>query len=120
MVRNERAGAFKVGSSCYPGSRIASFQSWSPDPLTLLFSVPGTRQHEQAIHLHFADLHLHGEWFRWRESAELEARELLAAGRVSVKRLRCKLRGESVDLSSDSLRELLVLRHRLEQLTKGT
>lgn len=57
------AGPIKVGYSVYPPERLAAFQSWSPVELELIASVAGSLKLEAAIHSHFADYQIRGEWF---------------------------------------------------------
>ncbi len=59
------AGGFvKIGYSANWMQRIAELQTGCPFKLSLLYLMHGTRQIEHTIHQQFADLRLHGEWFR--------------------------------------------------------
>ena len=57
-------GPIKIGSSRCPEDRLATYMRWSPYPLEIVVSVPGTMKTEVAIHCCFADAHSHEEWFR--------------------------------------------------------
>jgi hypothetical protein len=57
-------GPIKIGSSRWPEERLASYTRWSPYPLEIVVSVPGTMKVEMAIHRCFADARSHEEWFR--------------------------------------------------------
>lgn len=53
----------KIGISKSPLNRLGGLLAWSPVPLTLLTTVPGTYQDERALHHHFRDSWHHFEWF---------------------------------------------------------
>lgn len=60
-----RAGDFiKIGFAVDVQRRIASLQTGSPMPLTLLATTPGTLDSERAYHKRFDELWERGEWFR--------------------------------------------------------
>ena len=52
----------KIGFSSRPGERVYRSQLWGPH--TLLAVLPGVQQDERDIHARFADLRVHGEWYR--------------------------------------------------------
>lgn len=64
FIQAEAAGLVKVGYSDRPEERVKAIQGMSPIPLRLLGWMPGTRQDERDLHMRFAHLHSHGEWFR--------------------------------------------------------
>jgi len=64
-------GPIKIGCSECPQARLETFAAWSPFPLELIGSVPGTMQDELYLHRCFYPLRSHGEWFR--SSPELRA-----------------------------------------------
>lgn len=58
------AGPIKIGCSSHPADRIQSLMVWSPFPLELLVTVPGSLKLEANLHDCFLDAHLHHEWFQ--------------------------------------------------------
>ncbi len=65
FVQAALIGRIKIGY-CRRGGldkRIATLQTASPVPLTLLATVSGTREREAALHARFAECRAHGEWF---------------------------------------------------------
>lgn len=56
-------GPVKIGCSVFPEGRLDNFTLWSPQPLELIVSVPGTHADERALHGMFRKHHVHGEWF---------------------------------------------------------
>lgn len=65
-------GFIKIGfTSREVSKRMANIQTSSPHRIELLATMPGTRALETALHLQFADLSAHGEWFR--REGEIEA-----------------------------------------------
>lgn len=61
------AGPVKVGCSVMPKDRLKALDIWSPFPLEIIASAPGSHCNERAVHWHLRDDRLHGEWFRWSE-----------------------------------------------------
>ncbi len=61
-----RRGRFvKIGHTGYVEGRLASLQTASPLPLTLLVAFSGcSDQDERDAHLHFKEYRERGEWFR--------------------------------------------------------
>jgi hypothetical protein len=59
----DMAGPIKIGCSIDHAQRAEHFCRWSPLPLELIGSVPGTHQDEAFLHNCFIDAHSHGEWF---------------------------------------------------------
>lgn len=57
-------GPIKIGYAKDPKKRLAEIQRMSPVLLTILNAIEGDRKREGAIHRHFADLRLFGEWFK--------------------------------------------------------
>lgn len=76
-------GPIKIGCSTKPLDRLAILSAWSPFPLELIGSVPGTFSDEARLHRRFSDLHTRKEWFM---SSPLlrQTIELILSG-VSVK-----------------------------------
>lgn len=57
-------GPVKIGFSAEPLQRLDMLMSWSPVPLQVLASAPGTQKDEGAIHAAFSEHWSHREWFR--------------------------------------------------------
>lgn len=77
-----QAGPIKIGCSAKPISRLRAVEIWSPVELELIGSVPGSHNSETAIHYHFGDLRLHGEWFTATPELLAFVDETLALGAV--------------------------------------
>lgn len=56
-------GPIKIGCSCYPQSRLLSFQAWTPVKLQILAVCKGRTIHERKLHQMFREDNSHGEWF---------------------------------------------------------
>jgi hypothetical protein len=89
-------GPIKIGSSRWPEDRLATYMRWSPYPLEIVVSVPGTMKTEMAIHRCFATARSHEEWFRpiprllaaiERLIAGAPLEEVIAQQRLAAKRL---------------------------------
>lgn len=63
--------AYKIGKTTDPWERLRTLQAASPCKIRLLCAVPAHASLEPAIHKHFADSRLEGEWFA--VSPELDA-----------------------------------------------
>jgi len=57
------AGPIKIGVSNNADGRLATYAAWSPLPLELLATVPGSFALERNLHEVFAHAHSHLEWF---------------------------------------------------------
>lgn len=57
-------GPIKIGCSATPYDRLATFAAWSPFPLEMIGSVPGSAKDETYLHRCFYSSRSHGEWFR--------------------------------------------------------
>lgn len=53
----------KIGTTEHIDKRPKTIQSMSPVPLQVLWTTPGDRRLEDALHEHFKDRRAHGEWF---------------------------------------------------------
>lgn len=53
----------KIGTTEHIDKRPKTIQSMSPVPLQVLWTTPGDRRLEDALHGHFKDRRAHGEWF---------------------------------------------------------
>ena len=56
-------GPIKIGCSSVPAKRLEDLSVWSPFPLEVIATAPGSYKVEQALHQRFAFLHSHREWF---------------------------------------------------------
>lgn len=57
-------GAIKIGCSYLPIERLRTMLCWSPVPLEILATAPGTQADERFLHSRFAADRIHSEWFR--------------------------------------------------------
>lgn len=57
-------GPIKIGFSSSPPNRLEGLASWSPWPLEIIGTLPGTMKDEFFLHSCFVELHSHHEWFR--------------------------------------------------------
>jgi len=64
FIQGAPGGNIKIGWALSPERRRSELQCGSPIPLSILASVPGTRELESEHHSRFAHLREHGEWFR--------------------------------------------------------
>lgn len=74
-------GPVKIGTAVDPLERLRQLQPGNPVPLTIRYVVPGDHFVERALHRHFADFRLMGEWFDMAPAvlawaAEMETRAL--------------------------------------------
>lgn len=72
-------GPIKIGCSNSPPARLQSLMSWSPLPLEVVATVPGSFDLEFKVHECFLDLMQHREWFR-ADPRLTAAIERIAAG----------------------------------------
>lgn len=79
-------GPIKIGCSIEPAARVLNLAIWSPFPLELIGSVPGSYQDETFLHKCFADSHSHHEWFRSSPALRDAIATILAAGTVDILR----------------------------------
>jgi hypothetical protein len=65
FIQAENDGLIKIGTTCdHPHVRLANLIKGSPVPLVPLGFVAGGTRVEHAMHVRFARLWSHGEWFR--------------------------------------------------------
>lgn len=57
-------GPIKIGCSDIPARRLREIQFWSPYPLEVLTSAPGSLKDERRIQTAFESSWSHGEWFK--------------------------------------------------------
>lgn len=69
---DELPSRVKIGYGANPHARMRLLQTGSPVLLTILGSLPGGQIVEKALHEHFRDLRLHGEWFDFGSLDPLE------------------------------------------------
>lgn len=62
----------KIGYAASPTRRLAELQASSPLQLQLLVTLPGGRAEERQLHLRFARLRRHGEWFDFGDDSGIE------------------------------------------------
>ena len=63
----------KIGRSTEVEKRRRALQNSSPTSLQLLWSTPGGKALENALHKHFAPIRMHGEWFDFGEQDRVES-----------------------------------------------
>lgn len=56
-------GPIKIGYSLDPEKRLATLQTSSPEPLSLLVTIKGGKTLEKSLHDRFAAHHKRGEWY---------------------------------------------------------
>ena len=71
-------GLVKIGVSYSVANRLKNLRTMCCCPLELLASGPGREKEERALHLLFADVREHGEWFRLNDEDLAELKEILA------------------------------------------
>lgn len=64
FIQGEATGLIKIGFARDPIARLRELQCGSPDKLRLLRTIPGGYALERELHLRFAALRSHCEWFR--------------------------------------------------------
>jgi hypothetical protein len=89
----DHIGPFKIGSSTIPLERLMAYAAWSPFPLELIGSVPGTMRDECWLHSCFADCHSHSEWFHATPKLREAIAAILSAGNLDQARLTLKRTG---------------------------
>lgn len=65
VIRSEKGGPVKIGTSNYPPERLDQLQTAHPYRLVLIHTDYGSWEMEQAIHHELEDFRLLGEWFTW-------------------------------------------------------
>lgn len=84
-----KRGPVKIGCSQAPIMRLDTMTAWSPVPLEIVVTIPGSLDLERNIHECLADLHSHCEWFRAHKRIDGIIDGLLAGKPI----------GEVIDLS---------------------
>jgi hypothetical protein len=75
-------GPIKIGCSAAPPARLIALSVWSPYPLELIGSVPGTSRQENYLHRCFADVHSHREWFHSTPKLRAVIKRIVESGRI--------------------------------------
>ncbi len=75
FVRMQGTSLVKIGYSTDVLYRLAQLQTGNGMCLELLykFKTESFRQHESALHLHFKNVHVRGEWFELDESIDIQS-----------------------------------------------
>lgn len=63
FIQRDTDGPIKIGISNDIGRRLSTLQISSPEPLKVLVCIPGERAEEIALHGHFKQYVIAGEWF---------------------------------------------------------
>jgi hypothetical protein len=80
VIGNPSCNTVKIGVSDTPHQRVKSIQLMSPLLLQVLWTCPGGRRLEKALHAHFAQYHSHGEWFTFPDQPVRRVREAVTGG----------------------------------------
>jgi hypothetical protein len=56
-------GPIKIGCGFEPRERLGAYTAWSPYPLEIILTIPGSLDLERNIQDCFLDCHSHSEWF---------------------------------------------------------
>lgn len=59
-----KPGPVKIGRSKSPRSRLDALMAWSPVPLEIVATIPGSYEIEYRVHALFAKDHTRREWFK--------------------------------------------------------
>lgn len=91
-IRNDDAGAVKIGFSKSPHRRLAELQTASPSALRLISVIPAFFEYESVMHEMMQDRRLHGEWFKdtdhYASTLMAETSAVLASMGVTVQSVR--------------------------------
>jgi hypothetical protein len=63
FIQSGKDGAIKIGFSIDPVSRMRDLQVAHPETLRLIFAIDGNHELEAALHVHFTEKRIRGEWF---------------------------------------------------------
>lgn len=75
-------GPIKIGCSACPPNRLDQLMAWSPYPLEILATAPGTMNDERAIHSAFLKHWAQREWFRSAPEIYALINEVRATGEI--------------------------------------
>ncbi|MGG7568954.1 GIY-YIG nuclease family protein [Streptomyces sirii] len=79
-----RSLTVKIGVTSDVPRRLREIQNMCPVELEVLWSHPGGRALEQALHAHFAENHSHGEWFTFEVDPVSVVRKAIEHGLVTT------------------------------------
>ena len=82
----EGAGIYKIGKASNIKSRLSGMATGSPVPLTLIAVASGGCRLEARLHLLFAHVHDHGEWFRLSDDQVATCIKLMDTARLPASR----------------------------------
>lgn len=88
-----RDGPVKIGCSILPDRRLEEIAVWSPFPLELIGSIPGTMTDEIFLHNCFFDTHSHREWFHSSPKLRETIKTILESGTIESVRSHLKIKG---------------------------
>lgn len=79
-------GPIKIGFSDVPLNRLINLGAWSPLPLEIIGTVPGSRKDESFLHASFSSAYSHREWFHPTLPLLEAIKRILAAGSIEAVR----------------------------------
>lgn len=79
VMKNQRNGFFKIGSSKNPEYREETLQAEEPE-IVKISATPGPKEIERQLHRLFSDKRLRGEWFRLTDEEAETIPNLITAG----------------------------------------
>jgi hypothetical protein len=71
LIQSNITGAFKVGRSDDPYTRVRTLQTGSPYELRIILILPNRGHQERDLHEKLRKYHTTGEWFSYEGLAEL-------------------------------------------------
>lgn len=86
-------GPIKIGCSRLPDNRLAECAAWSPIPLELIGTLPGTLEDEAFLHDCFIETRSHKEWFHFTPELDRAIKVAIAAQGVEPLRLTLQVKG---------------------------
>lgn len=67
FIRGQNTGMVKIGLAKHPRQRLGDLQVGCTERLELIAAIPGDQDLEHAMHVRFAALRSHGEWFHGQD-----------------------------------------------------
>ncbi|MFI1608062.1 GIY-YIG nuclease family protein [Streptomyces griseofuscus] len=86
VIGSPGSSLVKVGTTTQLAKRLRVLQLSSPVPLEVVWSMPGDRASEAALHEHFAHLREHGEWFDFGDDDPVRAVQAAAEAGLPAQR----------------------------------